>query len=210
MPTAVSETDTYTAALQVPNDGEDVNQASLLSNFVQGLGNRTLHLKNKTPGVGATYQIEIPLGSASLNIGTRFAFLESALLWQQTSVADGGALYFPLPLMAAYGTLKEVHLIVDGGSTHGGVPATKPKITIMRNVATIGAASITAPASVGTATDSSASVGSYELVHAISVTGLAVVPTDINTHWLKVEGETGANSVANELRVLRAYAVVGP
>lgn len=53
MPTTVTEADVYEPTVEVPNDGEAANQASLLTRFVQDLVNRTNFLSKR--GATAVY-----------------------------------------------------------------------------------------------------------------------------------------------------------
>jgi hypothetical protein len=54
MATNITDVDTFTTPLQVPDDGEDADQASLLNTFLQGLANRTRNAKNRLDGMVAT------------------------------------------------------------------------------------------------------------------------------------------------------------
>jgi hypothetical protein len=68
VPTVITEADTFDANVSVPNDGESVNQASLLL-FAQGGANRARYLKNRV-GHGCVATIT---GTAKAN-GVKFVF----------------------------------------------------------------------------------------------------------------------------------------
>jgi hypothetical protein len=77
------------------------------------------------------------------------------------------------------------------------LPATMPILTVVRHV-------IPAHTSIGSSTDSSASVVAYEATHSITVSGLSeTVDRTLYRYSARLEGEAGSNFVAG----LQALAV---
>lgn len=109
--------------------------------------------------------------------------------WRNTAV--GGTVYLSLDDLPAGGTLTAIHLRWAAAGGHGGLP-TLPSFGAFQ-VDQDGTTT-----SLGTGTDPSATVGAYELVHDISLTGLTHTIDRPNTrYWLTVTGETGGFFVAN-------------
>lgn len=52
MPTSITESSTFPAVLQTPNDGDPANQSSILGNFLQGLANSRRYLFDQVQALG--------------------------------------------------------------------------------------------------------------------------------------------------------------
>lgn len=209
MPTPVVESDAWTTTINVPNDTEGANQASLLSNFVQGLANRTTHLRKGIPGIASSYQLEVPL-AAIQSASDRFTGNASG--WLQTDVASGGPLYIVLPRVP-YGKIDELHVLVSAFG-HAALPANKPQVGLFRWNATPGdpavGSSYAAPVGGAYTVDPSAAVADYDKVHLISATGMNYTPDPYELIQLVIWGESGANAVADRFKVARAWLVIKP
>lgn len=141
----------------------------------------------------------IPLGAPSLNTSTRWAFHSSTLTWRQTDITDGGALLFPIPLIDG-ATLTSLDATFDGnlggGGSHGSLPATMPGVLLYKLAVASATVSV-----AGSTTDSSASTGTYDGIHTVSVSATEAVDlsSTYNIYYAGVTGEAGANSSANSL-----------
>lgn len=213
MPTAVVDADTFTATINVPNDGEAANQASLLTNFVQGLANRTTNIRKGVPGIAPSMVYRIPIAASHNNSGARFSKPTAGndpIVWVQSSVADAGGLSFELPLQAV-GTISRVAVRVDGnggGFSHGGFPVgTMPRIKLFRTTNDSG---LTSTQIGSTAIDGSGTVGAYETPHFIEITGQSQVISANFGYFVVLEGEAGANSVANALALYWVEVTIVP
>jgi hypothetical protein len=66
------------------------------------------------------------------------------------------------------------------------------------------------PATIGTQTDTSGTVGAYDDPHTITLSGLTEVISANNQLVVSFEGETGANSQANSLALYALALIVDP
>jgi hypothetical protein len=228
MPTNIVEVDTYTATIQVPNDTEDANQSSLKDTFVQALANRTNRHKLHKLGDGVTSVTEAltvdGAGAITYSAGkwpglssrviTRiqdtFGGFSSASwsrnsngLWVQLT-ANTDEVLFPLNNLIDGASLTSVIVRVDGdlagGGSHGGLPATMPRLTVYRRD---DGASLT---QLGQATDSSSSVGAYDAAHEITVSGLTDTIDEAKPYFASLRGESGANSIAAAFALIHLRA----
>jgi hypothetical protein len=210
MPTNITDVDTFTATLQVPNDGEAVNQDSLLSTFAQGLANRTAYMRKGIPGIATSYRLDIPL-AAIRNLSSRFESNNGDIGLIQSSVADPGGLTFPIYL-PIHGQMTAVHAIVCGASasgSHASLPATLPSLALYRQTRNAGGARAAAIYMTGVS-DPSANAAAYNLNHLISITSLAEVLNPDMGYSVSITGETGAGSEANKFVVRGLYVIITP
>lgn len=157
-----------------------------------------------TPNVGDTAGIRWNLASA---VGD----------WYQSDVGAAYEIVFPLTRLPNLAVLDKVRVVIDGagagGANHGGtLPATLPKATLYRRLLTSG----TVTTLGALVTDVPGSAAQYDTLHALAATynlhdgsgdewtwtGLSESITSNAYHWIVVNGETGANSVANALSVV--------
>lgn len=211
MTTNVTGTNVYTSPVIVPANGEAVDGAGLVVS-AQGLANQIEHTRQRLLGVATNYKWELPLQYPWANTNTRFTVSASGY-WEQTSVADGGPIYFQAAPMPAFGTIKEVHLEV-ANVVHGAFPAVRPFMNIFKHGNILGDAAFgsgggTGPLGASYASDPTVAIADYDNVHLISVTGLSEVLTDYNRYMLVVSGESGANSLVG-FKFARAWLVIGP
>lgn len=140
--------------------------------------------------------------TAVLNTSSRWSFQDSTLTWRQTSITDGGALLFPIPLIDG-ATLGSLDATFDGnlggGGSHGALPASMPGVLLYKLAVATGTVSV-----VGSTTDSSASTGVYDGVHTVSVSASEAIDLSsaYNIYYAGVTGESGANASANSLCLL--------
>ncbi len=115
------------------------------------------------------------------------------LVWRNT--ATGGVVYIELDDLADNGELQSVTLRWQGASGHaafpGGAP-TMPAIEVFR-IDEDGAAT-----SLGSTTDATGTAGDYENPHDITVGSLTeTLDLSLYRYVVEVDGETGANFIAN-------------
>lgn len=181
---------------------------SQLPSAIDGTGGGTY-----TPGFGiviggaglisvGTYEIHL---AAIGNTNSRFT---AQVWWLQTSVADQGSLYLQIPRFAGL-KLNEVHITLDGGnSDHAGLPQNMPTILVQRWQQGAGQADVNITNVGSEQTDTSGSVSAYENLHLISSQSLNHSYSADSTYVLRIKGESGTNSLANVVRVHRAWCVV--
>ncbi len=200
--TEANDTDEYSSVI-VPDDAL-IGSTNVFKELATKLGNRTKYLRERVAGAGSGYSVGVPLCAPVQNTSNRFS--SNGQAWLQTDVTSAGTLRFHMPL-PDFGKMTALTLTVDGGSAHGALPATMPRIALIKIAHIVGNASIS-ETTIATLTDASANVAAYELIHTISITGLSET-LSVNADWLIViEGETGANSLANQFRFFRIVATV--
>lgn len=102
-------------------------------------------------------------------------------------------------------TLTEIHVWVKPAGAHVGLPATMPSWTLYEG----DSSTETAALLHGPVTDSSADVTAYELLHAISATGLSIAPDPERRAVLVFDAENGANALTGlEVRGMRVQLTV--
>jgi hypothetical protein len=124
--------------------------------------------------------------------------------------ADTTPLFLALPLPGIAGFIKQVGVYVHGGAGHAALPATKPRIRLMRASVSAG---IVTHNEVAALNDSSVDVAAYQTTHTITLTGLSlgVTPTSPSLWtYVRFTGESGANSLAGEFKITGGFVVVNP
>jgi hypothetical protein len=124
--------------------------------------------------------------------------------------ADSTPLYLQLPLPGIAGYIKQVGITVNGGAGHGALPATKPRLRLIRSSVNTG---IVTDNEVAGANDSSVDVTAYQQLHTIVLTGLSIAVTPAaGSLWtyLKVTGESGASSINGEFKIGGVFVVTNP
>jgi hypothetical protein len=100
-------------------------------------------------------------------------------------------------------TLSGVRVYLQGGGGHVGLPATMPNARLWYDDITTGTQNI-----LGVLTsDSSGSVGTYEGVHYIEISGVSEVVSANRRYFVDVSGESGANAITG-LTVLGAAPIM--
>ena len=113
----------------------------------------------------------------------------------QGDTTGAAVLWLELDLPAGV-TITQLLLTVDGnggGANHSSLPATLPAVSLIIVNPNSGAAFTT-----DTQSDTSANLAAYEAAHFIQLDVTRVVAAD-RRHLIKIQGETGANSVAASL-----------
>lgn len=219
MPYSLTPSDTFSANVQVPNNGEPADQAAWAIG-AQPLDNRTTYLRNRIPAASATgLEIEIPLipadpssgawpdwDFASAGLYSYFGFLT------QSSVAIAAPIRFRLsglPRFPANITGIRARMIgANGATTHSAVPATVPRIQLIRYPLTSNQPAGTTVAEVQ---KTFANVAEYNAAHDVTTVVAGALPALIDPtqmYHLYVTGETGTNSVANALLLMGLYVTL--
>lgn len=88
-------------------------------------------------------------------------------------------------------TLTDVTVYVDRNNT-GSAPGTKVEVQLIRITISSGS-----PTTLGTFTDTTASLSDYEARHAVTLTGLSVTIDNTQyAYYTRLVGETGSNSTS--------------
>lgn len=206
MSVTVTEADTYPTSLEVPSDGEQANQSGLLGTFLQDLTDRTNFIMKRLRGgnVDQRFALELMNGSQR-NPNTPDWIPDVAVYggWTQNDVGGAGReLYWSVPHMPASVLLKEVRVQIIGDS-HSSLPAQQPTLKVFE--ANLSGGSVSA---LGTLQDTAASVGAYETLHNLEITGLSKDLSDTTKKYIiELEGEYSTNAVQFGLYVLAVEIV---
>lgn len=207
MPQNITDVDTWTTPLQDLADGDLIDGAAFLA-AQQGVGNRTEFLRKRV--IGAESEtimfplIAMPLDT-SLATAWTFGNSGSAYAINQGTTGSAGLIFLELALPKSC-RLTTLSVILAGATGHVALPATMPTVQLHRQ----DTGSVAAPTLVASATDTSATFAAYELAHAVTLTGLSEVIAHSGNRWyVRVSGETGANSVAG-LALLSLEGTVTP
>lgn len=163
----------------------------------QELADRSQALAQLT-GV-ASNQVVAPVRLLASAVGSRWnqQVGATAVYYLQTSVTDGGAIWFSLDPLPVGAKLISATVRLAGGApfispyTHAGLPATMPTLTAYRQ--TDGTAT-----SLGSQTDTSGNVTIYDAMHSVTVTLNHTIVSGAHYH-LKITGEASTNSNASVL-----------
>jgi hypothetical protein len=154
------------------------------------------------PGRSSSYRLEVPLRPSGA-IPADWTWNDSG--WWVHDATTNNEFAFSL-MLPPLGKLSEVRAIVSGAAGHAALAAVMPQLSVRRAVCTLAAADITAD-SLGSQTDSSATFADYELNHEIAVTGLNHTISTASSYFVRITGETGANSVSG-LKLGKIYCVL--
>lgn len=206
---ALVEVDTWTAAVEVLDDGDALNSAGLLMP-AQDLADRTLYLRNRLPGAASSYTVIVP-AFYTQNINARFAYDIAAAAVPfpvHTDVTSVGGIFCPLVGLPTSGTIVEVVAKVNGlmsPGAHAGLlgGGNEPTSTFVRYVPSTGART-----DVDVATDPYANTNQvlYEAPHDITSAVLAEVISADRVYSVYVEGEGGGNALNDKFGVY-AFAI---
>jgi hypothetical protein len=192
MASTLTEVDTYTATVTVPDDGDTRNASSVVAGF-QDIADRTKNLDRRSM-MGET-ELVVPGGlfvPHDVSVTTDYVRSSSGVAghhWLQNSTT-ASLLLAPLPHLRS-GTITAITLYLEGSVGHGGLPATMPEFYLISAPLTDGSAPVT---EVTAQVDASGSVGAYEVPHTIDATGLSVTIDPLNSYWVSMLGEASTNS----------------
>lgn len=112
----------------------------------------------------------------------------------QSSVVGAGAAEITFAPDPRVGIMQSLALSVKGAGGHGGLPGTMPNISLYREEPGAGGSTL-----LGSQDDASASVGAYETLHTILLSGLTETVARSYLYRLVLLGETGANAATGLL-----------
>lgn len=209
MPANITPVSAWTSPLTGPANGDPVDGGAGAPSYDMGqkLANRIEFLKDHLDSSESQVLrfpfIHLnPVDGTTVTAGWAIGAAGTALALNQVSAAGAYVAYFEL-LQPKACTLTGLSVLLAGAAGHVGLPATMPVLTLYRQ----DTGSLLAPTTVATATDASAGVAAYEAVHSLSLGVLAeVLAFDSgNRYYVKLAGETGANSIAG----LALHSIMG-
>ena len=209
----ITDVSAFTDPLTEAADGDQVSGAVRLTHM-QKVANRTRWLADNVPGLGADARVVIPVipGYPVPTVRHAVGYINSALCMLQTDVTDAGAVIYTLQFpcaqpSSAVSAITGVRFDFYVGSGRGSLPATLPKLTLYRQIATAAAA----PEALESRQMTAANLAAYE-VGAVSLTfimsGDRTISSDYN-YFLNWEGETGGGAAVNKLGLMRLIVTLG-
>lgn len=145
----------------------------------------------------ATKKVMVPIGYALRNAG-EFTYVSSsgAHYYQQTSVAGVGNLQFEVPQLPIGSKITGAYAWWANPNNVALAVGTMPALALTKNVYSVGAGASpgTYDAAVASASDATAVVGTYQLMHKVAITGLSEVVAEDVVYRVGFTGETGANA----------------
>lgn len=184
--------------LTVAEVGDSFNATcgTVLPALFQQVGDRFQALQRAVPGAGTSVTVRVPL-IALYNTSDRFTGSpgQNRWLYSQGDITSAGALLFAVPssLPVGFGKIDSVVARVMG-TGHSALPATKPTLTLYRNGRAAGGTGDVTATSVGTQADTAASAGAYDVIHTITISGLAHSVLADNDYFIKFTGEASTNA----------------
>ena len=98
-------------------------------------------------------------------------------------------LYLPVTMVPLASAITEITAYIEGYAGHADLPAVMPSVSLVYQALDGSATTLS-----GSQSDTSATTGAYQTVHAVTLTGLNIQPT--NYPWeILITSESGANSV---------------
>ncbi len=197
---------THTAAVTIHQDGDGPTAASVLT-ALEVIGDNTGRTHDKAFfGVEGYFPVPLGLPASNEDFGGSPVWSPDMSLggWVQVLVGSAGAVLWSVPTPIK-GRITEVWAEIAGaggpggvGHVPGGLPATLPTLTLYRVAPSEGAM-----ATVGTATDAPASAAAYDAVHTFGKTAMTEDIGSTRSYLVKLEGETGAGALPDELLLAR-------
>lgn len=212
---ALSSISANTVDVPFPNEGTPFNALNPAGVMGRGLARWIKAAHEATLGLraGNTTIFYPPLQAYGPAALTNWATLDAGAGVGLTlaQILNGSTfVHFPVPHPGVAGFIKEVGLYVHGGGGHGALPATKPRLRLIR--ASISGGTITHN-EIAAVNDGSVDVAAYQTNHTIVLSGLSLAvlsPAQSLWTYLAITGESGANSIAGEFKILGYYVVTNP
>lgn len=209
---ALTEVDTYSGTVVVPDAGDARTAASVEVPF-QSNTNRERYFRARAFGAVPSYHYAIPLVAHSLQ---NFAATtgggpgSNAYGWAQGgSPASGDVVRIPI-FVPGIGTpshspkLTSIEVSVRPANGHGALPANQWGCAVIRQGTSGGSAVLLA----GPTFDAAGTTGAYEALRQITLTPNVVLTTS-DAYYVYVAGEWGANSLPG-LLVTRIGVIINP
>lgn len=216
MPTNVTPTvGPWVTPLQIPSDGEGISSASVLA-YVQEIANRLELIRNRAPGLtasGSPITLPVTAGDAIL--------LAASTNWRKDSsntlapvvtnlaVSATETVLLPLRGLVPGQVVQSMGVLIRGAAGHAALPAAMPTMALTRVdlTAAVGGAADPTNATVTGTGDASANTAAYQVNHLITTGGGGHVVLANNLYFLRVLGESGANSLLG-LKILSGFIAV--
>lgn len=192
MASDITEVDQFDATVAVFDDGDTANRASMVAPLTafQALSNRTKYLHARTPIQSGGVIVPATHCHPSAADNPDWVYLNGHLRDESTNLVS---VVVPLPFLAA-GTITGFTAFLTPAGAHGALPATLPVIALFSQKLD-GSGSGT----IASVTDTSGSVGAYELAHTIVSTGLTETVDGTEAYFMLFTGEGSTNSLVNLL-----------
>lgn len=201
MPRNITPQDEFTSPVQVADDGEDVDSASL-ELCAQSLANRTRWVERRTVGGSIELVQSVPLVPSHIDLhdDDAPAWIASSggltgFSWRQIYTSSAYEIVFPVntpPLSTSYHPLISYCAVSLQGVGHIRVPEVVPTWTLYSQPSEEMETIEIASKSVGVATPAN-----YNTRRLYPVSGLEH-PLDFrSSYWIKVTGATGDDAAAN-------------
>lgn len=200
-------TETIAAGIGSPFLGDLVvpasGRADLIRNIAGTLRNEILWLRQRVFGANAAGAERIAwypiLGAHLAADWGDDTYATSGILAPYTQQKTVSANYatFSVPPMPVGMYLSSLQVVCQSVQSHGGLPATMPRIALV-SINSSGVA-----AEIGGAVDTSASTAAYEAVHTISASFTHAVQSDVALQ-LHIRGEDSTDAEDNSFRIFRA------
>jgi hypothetical protein len=189
----------FGTGLTRPDSGEDPSiWSSILEQQLQQIEDREQWLKLWLP---TSRLLTVPIAYSLINTSTRFDLTTSggAHYWLQSSVASAGLLMFEVPWMPPGVVIKGAHAWIGNGSATNLTGLTKPTLELNKSVLTVGGDPIVSntEVSIGTASDATTVLATYQLLHKVEITGLSETVTDNTIYRVRFTGETAGSATPN-------------
>jgi len=212
MASVVAEVDQFDATVTVPDDGDTRSAASVTAAGVgfQPLSNRTLYNKNRSIGALGG-DLLLPLTGAHTVVNGAAAVWTYQVAapngtWVQSNIGGASEIYLQLPHVVGAtctGLVARVHGDPNVVGPHAGAVGTMPLLSLLSINTATGVAAV-----VGSQVDTTVAPATYEVIHDITLTVAAQTFSSTFALIAKLEGETGANSVASALHLYGITATI--
>lgn len=203
----LTEVASWNATIPVIDDGDSCSNAEHGAT-AQALTNRTAFIATMLPGAPGNKTYALRLDPVH-NQDSRFSQVLSSnhFSWDQDATSVGG-LYLPLERMPVGARLISATMRWTGARTgaHGTLPATMPRIEVTYQ-------DDIADTQIATQSDTSASVGAYDVPHDVTVTlnhNIVGMPGTPRQYFIKIEGETGGTIGTAIPSLYAVYFTLGP
>ena len=205
----LTDADTYSATVTVPDDGDTLSAASVETGF-QNLADRTNFLANRNVaagGVPSASRIYIPTVVFGQGGTPKWKSSNKGWYLLQESTVSSTSIAFDVPHLPG-AKFSEIRADVSGAPTgytpRGGEPATKFTLELFRRDAVFAALG----AAFASQEDPETVAGNYETDHTVALTFAQQTMDDTYQYRVNFVGETGAFAEANSFAVLRCYLIL--
>lgn len=198
---SITDDDTFEGTLTVPEDGDDANASTVQIPFQESL-NQLAFLRKRIIGASEDI-IVVPVhimngytsGGWSINHTSTIGTISTAFMYWLSSSATAVQFIVPVYGVPGFGRIREVGVYLEGATGHAGLPATMPKVELIKFVDST-------TTLVGEQSDTSANTTAYEARHSILLSGLTHSIDPLAAYFIRFTNE-GSTNAATGLRVDR-------